>query len=181
MSLSLLNQGRNLPENYLRVMEKGLAPVRVLTAARLQHGNEVLLPIYTAMGNRIHLQHNKDFRAVIDEALAEVGLPAELAKAADTDKYDAELKSMHDAGMNLVGLDVGTPVISINGTAFFGPVVTPAPKGEDAGRLWDGVVLVAGIDGFFELKRTRDRKPVFEDLACPAPEPEQKAEPFKVG
>ena len=162
MSLSYLNEGRELPETYSALMEKGWGPVRVLTAARHQHGDTVLLPLYTSMGKRIHINGDKDFSRVIVEALDEVGLPASLAAAANSNEWNDALKKMHHAGMDQVGMDVGTPVISVDGVAFFGPVVTPAPKGEQAGRLWDGVLLVAGTDGFFELKRSRTTEPIFD-------------------
>jgi hypothetical protein len=136
--------------------------VRVCIAAEELRGSDVLLPLYTALGNRIHLEQRSEDPAIMAEALAEVGLPADLADAATSTEFDQLLDKSHHAGMDPVGMDVGTPVIHVNGIAFFGPVVTPAPKGEAAGKLWDGVVLVAGTDGFFELKRTRDRPPIFD-------------------
>ena len=161
MSLSVLNEGRDLPDEYREMMDRGWAPVRVIAAARKAHGDEVTKPLYDAIGTRLHLGGERDFVAATAAALAEVGLPAELIEAADTDEHDAFLRESHDRAIALVGDDVGTPVISVEGVAFFGPVVSPAPKGEAAGRLFDGCVLVAGTDGFFELKRTRDRDPIF--------------------
>ena len=162
MSLSVLNEGRDLPEEYREMMDRGWAPVRVIAAARKAHGDEVTKPLYDAIGTRLHLGGERDFVAATAAALAEVGLPAELIGAADTDEHDAFLRESHERAIALVGDDVGTPVISVEDTAFFGPVVSPAPKGEAAGRLWDGCVLVAGTDGFFELKRSRTRDPIFD-------------------
>lgn len=162
MSLSVLNEGRDLPDEYREMMDRGWAPVRVIAAARKAHGDEVTKPLYDAIGTRLHLGGERDFVAATAAALAEVGLPAELIEAADTDERDAFLRESHDRAIALVGDDVGTPVISVEGVAFFGPVVSPAPKGEAAGRLFDGCVLVAGTDGFFELKRSRTRDPIFD-------------------
>jgi predicted DsbA family dithiol-disulfide isomerase len=162
MSLSVLNEER---QEHDAGWHRRLGIVRVLIAAEQAHGNDVLLPLYTALGQRIHVQGRGTTGSdgdVLAEALAEVGLPATLIEAADSDKYDDALRKSHNAGMELVGMEVGTPVIAVEGVAFFGPVVTPAPKGEAAGKLWDGVRLVAGTDGFFELKRTRDRSPAFD-------------------
>ncbi|WP_229072995.1 DsbA family protein [Actinoplanes sp. DH11] len=168
MSLSVLNEGRDLPEQYQQLMTKGWGPVRVCIAAAEAAGPQVLRDLYTALGNRIHLQKYELDEKLFREALTEVGLDPELAAAATTDSRDEALRASHNAGMKPVGTDVGTPVIHAPGpnpgetVAFFGPVITPAPKGEAAGKLWDGVVLVAGTPGFYELKRSRDLDPIFD-------------------
>jgi 2-hydroxychromene-2-carboxylate isomerase len=166
MSLAYLNliqhEGQGLSEEYLERMSRAWGPVRVCAAAAKHSGPEILGPLYTAIGTRLHNEGRREDPTVIPEALAEVGLPESLASAADGTEYDEEIKASHNEAFDAVGLDVGTPVIRIGGNTIFGPVITPAPKGEAAGRLWDGLVLVTEADGFFELKRTRDRKPSFE-------------------
>lgn len=161
MSLAYLNAGRDLPPDYQEMMAAAWRPVRVVTAARLQYGREVVKPLYDAIGTRLHPGGRDDLDDVLAEAVAEVGLASGLLSAATSSEHDAELKAEHHLGMDRVGEDVGTPVIAVGEVAFFGPVVTPAPTGEAALRLFDGVVAAASVDGFFELKRTRTRGPVF--------------------
>jgi 8-oxo-dGTP pyrophosphatase MutT (NUDIX family) len=162
MSLSVLNQGRDLPQDYLDLMDRAWAPVRVIIAATELHGREYIKPLYEAMGTRIHNGENSDFEAVIREALEEVGLPADLAAYGSREEYDVQLRASHSEAIEKVGDDVGTPVLSFNDTAFFGPVLTRAPHGEDAGRIFDGAVTLAGYPEFFELKRSRTERPVFD-------------------
>ncbi len=161
MSLAVLNEGRDLPENYRKLLDKAWGPVRVLIAAEERHGTKVLEPLYSAMGTRYHVNGEKDFQKVIAESLSDVGLDEDLADAATSTDFDEALRKSHHQGMDPVGFDVGTPVIHVGDVAFFGPVVTPAPKGEAAGRLFDGVMLVASTPGFYELKRTRTAEPDF--------------------
>ncbi|MFD7228057.1 DsbA family protein [Streptomyces sp. NPDC059881] len=168
MSLAVLNEDRmdELPEEYREGMKQAWGPVRVVIAAQQKHGDEVVGPLYTALGTRIHNEGRGVTPEVILEALDAVGLPAELAEHAESDTFDAELRASHEEGISKVGQEVGTPVIAVPGSdgeqiAFFGPVVTPAPKGEAAARLWDGTLLVASIPGFYEIKRTRTKGPDF--------------------
>lgn len=166
MSLAYLNlvqrDGEGLSPAYRQLMEGAWGNVRVCAAAADQHGHHVLGPLYTAIGTRLHHQRRREDPTVITDALAEVGLPQSLTHAATSTAFDPHIRASHHEAFDAVGLDVGTPVLRIAGTTLFGPVVTPAPRGEAAGRLWDGLVLIARTDGFFELKRTRDRKASFE-------------------
>ena len=167
MSLAVLNEGKDIPAEYAERLATAWKPVRVCIAAEVEFGKSVLGPLYTAMGTRIHVQGRKDYDTIIAESLAEVGLPEALAAAADSENFDAQLRASHARGISLVGEDVGTPIIAIPGPsgepgAFFGPVITPMPVGEEALRLWDGALLVASVPGFYEIKRSRTQDPSFD-------------------
>jgi len=162
MSLSVLNEGRDLDPDYQRSMKRNWAPVRVALAVEEEYGSDKLREFYTAIGTRFHPGKEDRSRDTIEKALADVGVPVTLADRGDTDANDDALLASHHAGMDPVGMDVGTPVIHVNGVAFFGPVITPRPTGEAAGRLFDSVVTLAGFEGFYELKRTRTVGPIFD-------------------
>jgi 2-hydroxychromene-2-carboxylate isomerase len=155
MSLAYLNQDKDIPEEYREFLQTAWGPVRVLMAAEQKHGKDVLLPLYTAMGTRIHLEKQEKDRAMVEAALAEAGLDVSLADAMDDSSYDGAIAESHHRGMDQVGNEVGTPTIAVNGRAFFGPVMSKAPKGEDAGQLWDACVVLGGYQHFYELKRSR--------------------------
>ncbi|MFE2290072.1 DsbA family protein [Streptomyces sp. NPDC059452] len=170
MSLAVLNEDKldDVPEEYREMLAtKAWGPVRVVTAAQQLHGDEVVGPLYTALGTRFHNNGEGPTLEAVAGALKDVGLPAELIEYADKDTYDTELRASHKEGIDKVGQEVGTPVVAVPGAdgeqiAFFGPVVTPAPKGEEAAKLWDGTLLVASIPGFYEIKRTRTQGPIFD-------------------
>ncbi|MER6100031.1 DsbA family protein [Streptomyces sp. NPDC001728] len=170
MSLAVLNENRldEVPPEYREMLEtQAWGPVRVVVAAQQLHGDEVVGKLYTALGSRFHNNGEGPTREAIAGALKDVGLPEDLVEYADRDTYDAELRASHKEGIDKVGQDVGTPVVAVPGpdgdeVAFFGPVVTPTPRGEAAARLWDGTLLVASTPGFYEIKRTRTAAPSFE-------------------
>jgi protein-disulfide isomerase-like protein with CxxC motif len=163
MSLAVLNENKeDMPDRYKAFMAKAWGPVRVCVAAEQKFGPEVLGPLYTALGTRFHHDKAERDRATIEAALADAGLPAALAETMDSAEHDEALRASHVDGMDRVGYEVGTPVIAFGDMAIFGPVVSPIPRGEAAARLWDGLLLIAGTDGFFELKRSRTRDPTFD-------------------
>jgi hypothetical protein len=162
MSLSVLNSDKEVSDQYKQLLATGWGPVRICIAAEQQYGPEVLGKLYTAFGTKFHHEKAPRERATYEAALKEAGLPVSLADAAESTEYDEALKASHSDGMDRVGYEVGTPVISVKGTSIFGPVLSPIPRGEAAAKLWDGVLAIAETDGFFELKRSRTRDPIFD-------------------
>lgn len=161
-SLAHLNRDKELPEDYKSRLIRSWQSTRVIVAAQKAKGAEITLPLYTAISSRIHLKKMDVGLPLFEEALAEVGLDTSLAQAMNDESFNAAIIESHERGISLVGNDVGTPIISVSGAAFFGPVISPAPKGEEAGKLWDGVVGVASYPGFFEIKRSRTVGPIFD-------------------
>ncbi|MEU4829370.1 disulfide bond formation protein DsbA [Streptosporangium sp. NPDC023615] len=165
MSLTVLNEDKEVPESYRAQIADAIGPVRVVAAVQAKYDSETVGRLYTEFGVRFHNQNRKGtdtLRETVEEALEAAGLDRGFADAMDSTEFDEVVRASHADGIDRVGQEVGTPVISVEGVSFFGPVISPAPKGEEAGRLWDGVLLVAGTDGFFELKRSRTRSPIFD-------------------
>ena len=158
MSLAYLNEDKDISEDYRESLKDAWQPVRVCMAAEQQHGKDALGELYTSLGTRRHNQGEELDRSTIEAALEDAGLPIALADAMDDPSYDEAIKKSHHLGMDLVGEEVGTPTIAFDGCAFFGPVLTRIPRGEEAGRIWDATVTLAKIPDFFEIKRTRNRK-----------------------
>ena len=161
-SLAHLNRDKELPEDYKSKLIKSWHTTRVIAGAQRMKGEAITLPLYTAISSRIHIGKREVEPTLFEEALQEVGLPRELSQTMNDENLDSVIIESHERGITLVGNDVGTPIISVNGAAFFGPVISPAPKGEAAGKLWDGVVGVASYPGFFEIKRSRTVGPIFD-------------------
>ena len=161
MSLAILNEGRDLPEQYRDLMKDAKRLVRLVNGVAQERGQDVVKPLYDELGKRIHPGGRHDYDAIMREALKALSLEDALVDLADSERYDDSLLASHHAGMDLVGEDVGTPILAVDGVAFFGPVISPAPEGQEALDLWDGVVAVARYPGFFELKRSRTVGPQF--------------------
>lgn len=161
MSLAVLNEDKDVSDEYRSFFPRALKYTRLVAAVAELEGRHLVKPLYDALGARIHPGGSKNPDEVIPGALAELGLDADYAQYAESDEYDEQMRASHFDGISRVGQDVGTPVISVAGTAFFGPVISPSPTGDQALALWDGVVAAASYDGFFELKRSRTRGPQF--------------------
>lgn len=166
MSLSVLNEGREMPAEYVELLRRAWRPVRVLTAAQQQHGDEAVGPLFLEIGSRYHRDGRSDDDRIFAESLAGADLPADLLAAADSPEWDDTLRASHAEAMALVGDDVGSPVIRLPDTApdvaYFGPVVNPVPRGDDALRLWTGIEALVSTPQLYELKRTRTTDPLIE-------------------
>lgn len=160
MSLAVLNEGKDIPEEYRRLMADSWGPLRVLARTAQGEDKKSLALLYAAMGERLHGAKRRDLPQIVDEAVTECGLPRDVMSCYESAEWDAAVRESHGAAVALVGDNVGTPVVAVGDVAFFGPVLTPVPRGEEAVRLWDGVLAVASVPSFYELKRTRTDPPL---------------------
>ncbi|MFA7322860.1 MAG: disulfide bond formation protein DsbA [Candidatus Nanopelagicales bacterium] len=163
MCLDILHEGDELPESYAAWLKATWKAPRAIEAARAAAGDDAARRLLFAIGRLTNVERNRDIDAVIAMAVAECGLPDSVAAAAESTEFDAAVRASHDEAMALGGKDVGTPILAIPGpdgtrVGLFGPVVTPTPRGEAAGKLWDGLLLLAATPGFYELKKERKAK-----------------------
>jgi hypothetical protein len=161
-SLPHLNKDREMPEKYKAIFANSWACARIIKSVEKDFGKEKTLPLYSAISTRIHVLKEAVSKDLLSDSLKEVGLDTKYLAEMENSDWDKQIIESHERGIKLVGDDVGTPIIAINGIGFFGPVISPAPKGEEAGKLWDGVVLAASYPGFFEIKRSRTVGPIFD-------------------
>lgn len=163
MSLYFLNESRShISADYLDNAKKALGPLRIIVAGERLYGNQIAGELYTAFGEEIHLNKMKFSPELNSKVLSKFSFPVNLLSYADDVSLDESILKSHNSGIDRVGEDVGTPIVSIEGVSFFGPVISPTPKGEDAGKLFDGAFAVASYPGFFEMKRTRTVGPIFD-------------------
>ena len=164
-SLKLINKDREVPEDYKILHGIGLKALRVAAAVRREFGNDGVGQIYTVMGARYHHDEGDiDEPSALTEILRTCGLPARLSAAAEDEALDKDIQADMDQAIAKAGTDVGVPQIVLDGgkgPGFFGPVMSPAPTGEDAVKFWDAIIAAGRNPGFFELKRTREVGPVF--------------------
>jgi hypothetical protein len=157
MSLAVLNEDRpDVSEGYRAFLRTAWGPVRVLAAAEVQYGKPVVLPLYSAMATRFYEKQMPRNESTIALALHEAGLPGSLVEAMSSQRYDEHIRASHRAAIDLAGEETGTPTLAIGEAAFFGPVLTQSPRGDDAGRLWDALATLSGFENFHEIKRSRN-------------------------
>jgi 2-hydroxychromene-2-carboxylate isomerase len=156
MSLGILNEGKEIPPQFVEGLKASARAQRLLYATGERHGAQALASLYTAIGNRVHGAHREMSTEVLAEAIAEAGLPADLVAAADDAGLDAPVRDSHEAGQARVGTESGSPILALGeGPGFFGPVVVPVPEGEAAEKLFDAVRLLTAVPEFSELKTAR--------------------------
>lgn len=162
MSLAILNEGRDMDDAHKKSHAFSKRACQVAAGVKAELGNEAMVKFYDTIGTINHNEGRSGEEGTLEEAVEKAGVPAEFLTRADNGEFDELLLASHNGAIDRVGDEVGTPVIAVNGVAFFGPVISPAPKGDMALQLFDGVVAAAGYDGFFEIKRSRTRGPQFD-------------------
>jgi hypothetical protein len=159
MSLAVLNEENDVPEEYREFIRRGWQATRLCAAVARDYGQQAVADVYTAYGTRRHGRGQEVDNDFFVGVIADAGLPAELIDLIDDPSLDPLVRESHEAGMKLVGDDVGTPIISFNGYATFGPIVSRVPQGEQAGVLWDAVELMSTVPYVYEIKKGRTEDP----------------------
>lgn len=162
MSLAILNEDRDMNDAHKKSHAFSKRACQVAAGVKAELGNEAMVKFYDTIGTINHNEGRSGEEGTLEEAVEKDGVPAEFVTRAENGEFDELLLASHNGAIDRVGDEVGTPVIAVNGVAFFGPVISPAPKGDMALQLFDGVVAAAGYDGFFEIKRSRTRGPQFD-------------------
>jgi 2-hydroxychromene-2-carboxylate isomerase len=157
MSLGILNEGREIPEEYREGMVRGARFLRALVATEELGGSDAVGRLYDALGAHLYDEDEGLADDVLLRSVSDAGLDGSVADAADDETRDAAVRASHEEGQRRVGTESGSPITAYDGgPAFFGPVVAPAPTGDDATTLLTAMASLSKVGAFSEVKRSRN-------------------------